>query len=124
MSDNPVYQASQIKRIRSTKADIEARREALHDIVEAMRPMTVRQVFYQATVRDIVEKSEAGYAKVQTDLVLMRRSGALPYGWLADNTRWQRSRAPSIASSRRWRIPPDSTASRSGRMPPAMWKSG
>jgi hypothetical protein len=55
-----------------------------------MRPMTVRQVFYQATFRGIVEKSEADYAKVQTDLVLMRRAGLLPYEWLADNTRWQR----------------------------------
>jgi hypothetical protein len=55
-----------------------------------MRPMTVRQVFYQATVHGIVEKSEAGYDKVQTDLVQMRKAGALPYGWLADNTRWQR----------------------------------
>ena len=52
--------------------------------------MTVRQVFYQATVRGIVEKAESGYAKVQTDLTLMRRSGELPYDWLADNTRWQR----------------------------------
>src|SRR5207244_1489510 len=62
----------------------------LYTIVLEMRPMTVRQVFYQATVRGIVEKSEAGYTKVQTDLVLMRRAGLMPYGWLADNTRWQR----------------------------------
>jgi hypothetical protein len=55
-----------------------------------MKPMTVRQVFYQATVLGIVEKSEAGYTKVQTDLVKMRRAGELPYDWLADNTRWQR----------------------------------
>jgi hypothetical protein len=63
---------------------------SLYEIVKTMRPMTVRQVFYQATVRDLVEKSEAGYGKVQTDLTIMRKSGALPYGWLADNTRWQR----------------------------------
>lgn len=50
----------------------------------------MRQVFYQASVAGIVEKSEAGYTKVQTDLVQMRRDGALPYDWLADNTRWQR----------------------------------
>src|SRR6478609_2238384 len=55
-----------------------------------MKPMTVRQVFYQATVAGIVEKSEAGYNKVQTDLVQMRKEGSLPYSWLADNTRWQR----------------------------------
>jgi hypothetical protein len=41
--------------------------------------MTVRQVFYQATVRGLVEKAESGYAKVQTDLTLLRRSGELPY---------------------------------------------
>ena len=84
------YQASPIKRSRCTKAAVEARRAALFNIVASMRPMTVRQVFYQATVKGIVEKTEAGYTKVQTDLVLMRRSGELPYDWLADNTRWQR----------------------------------
>ena len=85
-----VYQARLIKRVRSTKAEVEARREALWDIIDAGKPMTVRQVFYQATVRGIVEKAETGYAKVQTDLTVMRRDGSLPYGWLADNTRWQR----------------------------------
>ena len=85
-----VYPASQIKRHRSTKAEVERRRVALLAIVARMRPMTVRQVFYQATVLGLVDKSEAGYAEVQTDLVLMRRSGMLPYAWLADNTRWQR----------------------------------
>lgn len=85
-----VYPASHIKRHRSTKAEVEQRRDALFEIVSAMKPMTVRQVFYQATVRNIVEKSEAGYTKVQTDLVQMRRAGTLPYDWLADNTRWQR----------------------------------
>jgi hypothetical protein len=55
-----------------------------------MAPMTVRQVFYQATVHAIVEKSETGYDKVQNDLVNMRQAGTLPYGWLADNTRRQR----------------------------------
>ena len=69
---------------------MEARREALFAVVAEMHPMTVRQVFYQATVRGLVEKAESGYAKVQTDLTLMRRDGTLPYDWLADNTRWQR----------------------------------
>jgi hypothetical protein len=85
-----VYQASPIKRLRATKAEVEARREALLDIIDDGKPMTVRQVFYQATVREIVEKAETGYAKVQTDLTVMRRAGDLPYDWLADNTRWQR----------------------------------
>jgi hypothetical protein len=89
-SPTVVYETSPIKRHRSTKAEIEERRAALLGIIEAGKPMTVRQVFYQATVRGLVEKAESGYAKVQTDLVLLRRAGELPYDWLADNTRWQR----------------------------------
>jgi len=69
---------------------VEARREALLDIIAVGRPMTVRQVFYQATVRGLVEKAESGYTKVQADLTVMRRARELPYDWLADNTRWQR----------------------------------
>src|SRR5262249_8648588 len=76
-------------RRRSTKVEVEERRETLLEIIDAGRPMTVRQVFYQATVRGIVEKAESGYAKVQTDLTIMRRAGELPYDWLADNTPWQ-----------------------------------
>lgn len=87
---DPAINLARPIRRRSTKAEVERRRARLLEIVEAMKPMTVRQVFYQATVRGLVEKSEAGYTKIQTDLVLMRRSGLLPYYWLADNTRWQR----------------------------------
>jgi hypothetical protein len=85
-----VYQPSPIKRVRATKAEVGERREALLEIIEAGKPMTVRQVFYQATVHGLVEKAESGYAKVQVDLTKMRRDGSLPYDWLADNTRWQR----------------------------------
>jgi hypothetical protein len=83
------YGTSHIKRRRSTKVEVENRREALLDIVSAMKPMTVRQVFYQATVRGLVDKTEVVYRQVQRDLVLLRREGVMPYGWLADNTRWQ-----------------------------------
>jgi hypothetical protein len=85
-----VYPASHIKRRRGTKAEMAARRTALLDIVEEQRPMTVRQVFYQATVRGLIEKTENGYGMVQTALANMRRDGEIPYGWLADNTRWMR----------------------------------
>lgn len=103
MSVAELYEPSPIKRRRSTKAEVEERRKQLFLIIVDMRPMTVRQVFYQATVRGLVDKTEAGYKVVQTDLVQMRRNGflfwdssgdsewlKLPYDWLADNTRWQR----------------------------------
>jgi hypothetical protein len=90
MARKPVYRASQIKRVRATQVEIFERRNALLRIVEEIKPATVRQVFYQATVHEIIEKTEAGYTKVQTDLVWLRRNGHLPYSWLADSTRWQR----------------------------------
>src|SRR5262249_8414006 len=73
-----IYDPSHIKRGRATKAEVEQRREALLAIIDAGRPMTVRQVFYQATVHGLVEKAESGY-----DLTVMRRAGDLPYDWLA-----------------------------------------
>jgi hypothetical protein len=88
---------SPIKRLRATKAQVGARWTSLLQIVEQQRPMTVRQVFYQATVHNLVEKTEAGYRKVQHALAEMRRAGALPYHWIADNTRWQRK--PTTFSS-------------------------
>jgi len=69
---------------------MEDRATALLAIVEGMHPMTVRQVFYQATVHGFVDKTEAGYSKVQRLLVDLRRAGRLPFAWIADNTRWQR----------------------------------
>src|SRR3954454_4102214 len=86
---NP-YVASPIKRARASKAQMETRAEALIEIAEEMQPCTVRQAFYQATVRGLVEKTEAGYAKVQRLLADLRRAGDLPWHWTADNTRWHR----------------------------------
>jgi hypothetical protein len=81
---------SHIKRPRASKADMNMRADALADIVRLSQPCTVRQVFYQATVRHLVEKTEAGYAKVQRQLVDLRRAGRIPYTSIADNTRWRR----------------------------------
>jgi hypothetical protein len=90
MTALPTYPACPIKRSRATKLEMQARLEGLWSIVEAMRPMTVRQVFYQATVRHIVEKTEQGYDKVQIALTNMRRARTMPYDWIVDFTRWQR----------------------------------
>ena len=74
-----VYRTSPIRRRRATKAEVEARREALLSIVDDGRPMTVRQAFYQATVRGLIEKAESGYDKVQNDLTVMRRDGSTQF---------------------------------------------
>lgn len=85
-----VYEACRIKRNRASRAEMDQRKEAILEIARAIQPCTVRQVFYQAEIRGVVAKTEAGYDKVQRALVEMRRDGELPYGWIADNTRWQR----------------------------------
>ena len=120
---DPAINLARPTRRRSTKAEVERRRARLLEIVEAMKPMTVRQVFYQATVRGLVEKSEAGYTKVQSDLVLMRRSGFLPYAWLADNTRWAE---PTTFNGieQALEATASSTARACGPMPTPMSRSG
>ena len=75
---------------RATGDEMEERRDKLLEIVEQSQPMTVRQVFYQATVHGIVEKEETGYDKIQPILATMRRDGTLPLEWIVDNTRWER----------------------------------
>ena len=52
--------------------------------------MTVRQVFYQATVRGVVEKTEARLPKVQRDLVQLRQARHLPFAGSPTLTRWMR----------------------------------
>lgn len=76
---------------RRGRAEMRALREALVTLVAANRPMTVRQVFYQAVSHGLIAKSEAEYkgtiVRLLTDL---RKDGELPYDWIADNTRWMR----------------------------------
>ncbi len=78
---------------RRTKAEVQAIREQLYKVVEANRPMTVRQVFYALVSRPdaLIAKTEGEYKQtVIRLLVQMRRSGDLPYDWISDNTRWMR----------------------------------
>jgi hypothetical protein len=51
-------------------------------------PLTVRQIFYALTVRNVVQKTESGYRRTAYHLKEMRRKNVIPYGHIADNTRW------------------------------------
>ena len=75
---------------RATKAQMAARRSALWMICREIAPCTVRQVFYQASVRHLIEKTERGYDQVQRCLVELRMQWGMPFDWIADNTRWMR----------------------------------
>jgi hypothetical protein len=88
MTSYPVNGTSTIKRPRRTRAEIEALDDALREIVDQFRPVTVRQVFYQAVNRALVPKSETkGYRVVQRRLVVLREAGDIPHGDIVDGTR-------------------------------------
>jgi hypothetical protein len=55
-------------------------------------PVNVRQLYYQAEVRGLpgIDKDDRGYAKVQRQVLSLRRAGRLPYTDIADATRWMR----------------------------------
>jgi hypothetical protein len=76
---------------RPTRAQYEARRAAVYDIVAEQYPMNVRHAFYLATVRGLVLKTDRGtgngYSRIQWDLTVMRKSGEMPYDWIEDGTR-------------------------------------
>jgi hypothetical protein len=84
-----VYGARTIKkRTRRTKAEMEALREALYEIVAENAPATVRGIFYLASSAGVVPKTEnEGYRPVQRELLKMRRERIIPWGWITDGSR-------------------------------------
>ena len=83
-----VYRTSPLKRFRRTRAQLRTLDDAIVEIVLEQRPMTVRQVFYQAEVKGLVGKSEDGYNVVQRRLVELRGVKAIPWSYITDGTRW------------------------------------
>lgn len=91
MSDEP-YESRLIKpRTRRTNAEIEALKAEIISVVAGLRPMTIRQLFYQLVSRGTIAKTENEYKNTVVRLASdLRREKRLPYNWIADNTRWQR----------------------------------
>lgn len=88
---DPFYVASDIKRQRRTKATMAGIRAGITDILEGDRPQTVRQVYYAATVRHLIDKNEIEYQRTVVRLLTeMREAGLISFDWIADNTRWMR----------------------------------
>jgi hypothetical protein len=77
---------------------MDAIKQAIHQVLADTHPATVRQTFYQLVSRGAIAKTETEYkSTVVRLLTAMRRSGEIPFGWIADNTRWMRK--PSSYSS-------------------------
>lgn len=90
--DRAAYRASPTTtRSRRSKSDIEAIKSAIVEALEADAPMTVRQVFYRLVSVGAIAKTQAEYKQTVCRLLAeMRRDGTIPYGWIADSTRWMR----------------------------------
>ena len=84
-----VYAASRTPHRRST-AELNTIYAAMMRIVAADHPMTLRGLFYRLVSEGLIAKAENEYEKVGRYLLKLRRSGAIPYSWIADSTRWMR----------------------------------
>lgn len=76
------------KRARRTRDQMSEIRFAIYDFARRMHPVGVRQAFYAVETQGLVPKTEAGARTVGRLMVEMRQSGALPWGWVVDGTRW------------------------------------
>jgi hypothetical protein len=75
------------KRTRLTRAACQALDDALMGIAEQQQPMSVRGLYYQAEVRELVSKQEKDYGLVQRRCLRLRRRDVMPYEWITDNSR-------------------------------------
>jgi hypothetical protein len=96
MSVAEVYEASPLNppRRRAGRDEMEERARFLVSYAEEHGPVTVtvRGLYYRAEVRGVpgIGKTDAGYDKVQRQVLNLRRCGRLPYDQIADLTRWMR----------------------------------
>jgi len=84
-----VYLTSPVRRSRRTRAELAALHEAILTVCANDHPLSVRGVFYRVMSAGEVAKTEKAYAAVQREVLKLRRTGVLPYEWIADGTRWQ-----------------------------------
>jgi hypothetical protein len=76
---------------RRSRAQIEDLKAALYEVTAEIKPASVRQIYYQMVSRGFIDKTEAEYkGTVCRLLAVMRKEHSMPYGWLADSTRWIR----------------------------------
>ncbi len=77
-------------RKRYSSAELEQLDTQIHEVLAEDNPQSVRHVFYRMTDPRLpvpVEKTDNGYNRVQRRCLALRRSGIIPYGWIADATR-------------------------------------
>lgn len=87
---NESYGAGTIKRRRRTNQQIEQLDDQIIQVLTEDHPQSVRHIFYRMTdprLPEPVEKSDRGYRHIQYRCTELRRSGRIPYNWIADMSR-------------------------------------
>ena len=77
-------------RRRFTQAELDHLDAQIVEVLREDHPQSVRHCFYRMTDPRLpvpVLKTETGYQRVQRRCLELRRSGAIPYGWISDATR-------------------------------------
>lgn len=82
------YGSSTVKRRRRSDSELAEVDEAIIAAVRQEYPVTLRGVYYRVVSAGAVEKTELGYRLVMRQLLKLRRTGAVPYHWITDGTRW------------------------------------
>jgi hypothetical protein len=82
-----VYEASPVKRLRRTNAELTVIDDAIVAAVAEDRPVSLRGVYYRVVSAGAVPKTEASYQLVGRQLLKLRRTGTVPYGDITDGTR-------------------------------------
>ena len=79
-------------RRRATAEEMGERRQALVDLAHEHGPCSVRHLFYASVVEGVagVEKTEAGYRKVQSLVLQLRQQRRIGYELIVDGTRLRR----------------------------------
>lgn len=103
ITSNHAYAASPVRssandnvpRHRATKEEMSKRAAFLVHYDWKHSPVTVRQLFYAATVKGVpgITKDDNGYNAIQRQVLQLRREGAMPYRHIADLTRFARQPA-------------------------------
>lgn len=85
------YRSRHIKRHRRSAKAMAELRKTICECVEVDQPMTVRQIFYRLVSQGAIPKTENAYKNIVVRLLTqMRMDREIPFGWIADNTRWMR----------------------------------
>ncbi len=87
----PVSRSRSTNPQRRTRDDVERIRAAIYLALKTDHPMTIRQLFYRLVSKGAISKTEGEYKQTVIRLTAdMRLAGHIPFGWIADNTRWMR----------------------------------